>query len=111
MVVAIPENLDYLSSRDATSVASQSEWIDFEQMTGIELKSVLVEMRMTQAEFCRLIGCQPPTMSRYVRGSLPVPPPLAALADVLRSMQDRGHDAARLLREARGGRLEGKAAA
>lgn len=71
-------------------------------MTGIELKSVLVELRMTQAEFCRLVGCQPPTMSRYVRGSLPVPPPLAALADVLRSVHGRGFDAARLLREARG---------
>ncbi len=71
-------------------------------MTGIELKAVLVDLRMTQAEFCRLVGCQPPTMSRYVRGSLPVPAPLAALADVLRSVHQRGHDAARLLREARG---------
>ncbi|MFL1463076.1 helix-turn-helix domain-containing protein [Roseococcus sp. DSY-14] len=84
--------------------------MNLEKMTGIELKTVLLDMQMTQAEFCRLIGCQPPTMSRYVRGGLPVPAPLAALADVLRSVQDRGHDAARLLREARHPRPEQRAA-
>ncbi|WP_207538109.1 helix-turn-helix domain-containing protein [Sabulicella rubraurantiaca] len=70
-------------------------------MTGAELKATLGRIGLTQAEFSRLVGCQPPTMSRYVHGALPVPPILAALAAVLDRVHEAGGDAAALLRAAR----------